>query len=361
MKKLLVMLLALSLALALTACGKSEEAKAVDDQIAAIGEVTLESESAIAAAEAAVEALAEEDRKQLDNEDLLAEARAAYETLVLEDQAADVEEAISAIGTVSLDSAEAVESARALYDASTAEVQALVENFSDLEAAEEQLSQLQVEQAISLIDAIGTVTLDSRDAVEAAQTAYDALSQEDAAKVTNAAALETAATQLKALQQEQAQSLLSTMRLEEDRVRGLKFYYPSAMKWYSNGTWAADVRCFALPYLGQEDDRVWLRLLCNYTSDDWVFFQKLIFAVDGEQYTKSFSYFDVVRDNAYGDVWEYVDLEVSDSDVEMLWAIANSSETIIRFEGDDYVYDFTVNAGDKEAIRQVLTAYEALK
>ena len=68
-KKILLWALAVSLMLSLAACGKSEAAKAVDDQIAAIGEVTLESEAAISEAEAAVDALSEEDRKQLDNTD----------------------------------------------------------------------------------------------------------------------------------------------------------------------------------------------------------------------------------------------------------------------------------------------------
>ena len=44
----------------------------------------------------------------------------------------------------------------------------------------------------------------------------------------------------------------------------------------------------------------------------------------------------------------------------MLWAIANSTETIIRFEGDDYYRDFTVTAKDKDSIRQMLTIYESL-
>ena len=360
MRRCFVLLLVLAMALTLTACSKSEAAQAVDDQIAAIGEVTLESESAIAAAEEAVEALAEEDRKQLDNEDDLKEARAAYETLVLEDQAAGVEEAIAAIGTVTVDSGEAVETARALYDASPAEVQALVENFSDLEAAEETLSGLKVEEAIRLIDAIGTVTTDSREAVEAAQTAYDALTQEDAAKVTNASTLEAAATQLKTLLEQQANSLLSTMRVETDAVRGMSFYYPQAFPYYTD-YWGADVRCFALPYLGRSGDDVWLRLVCDYTADDWIFFKQITFAVDDERYYKTFNYFDVVRDNAYGDVWEYVDIEVGSSEEELLWAIANSTQTIVRFEGDDYYYDFTVSANDKQAIRDMLTVYDALK
>ena len=58
MKKILLWVLAGAMMLSLAACGKSEAAKAVDDQIAAIGEVTLESETAISEAEAAVDALA---------------------------------------------------------------------------------------------------------------------------------------------------------------------------------------------------------------------------------------------------------------------------------------------------------------
>ena len=41
--------------------------------------------------------------------------------------------------------------------------------------------------------------------------------------------------------------------------------------------------------------------------------------------------------------------------------IANSKETIVRFQGDHYHYDLTVKSSDKTAINQVLTAYEALK
>lgn len=361
MKKIGVVLLSLCLALTLTACAKSEAAQAVDDQIEAIGEVTLDSEAAIAAAEEAVEALAEEDREQLDNVDVLEQARADYENLVLEAQAAEVEAAISAIGTVSLDSADAVANARSVYDSSTAEVQALVENAADLEAAETQLADLQVAEVTEMINAIGTVSLASADAIEAAQTLYDSLSDEVKGKVTNASALESASAQLKTLKQEQAQQLLSAMRLEEDRIRGMRFYYPSAWRFYSNGSWAADIRCFILPYLGQDDSRTWLRLVYNYTGDDWVFYKNVIVAADDQRFTKTFNYFDIVHNNGGGDVWEYIDTDVSESDIEMLWAIANSTETLVRFQGDDYSYDFTITDGDKQAIREALTAYEALQ
>ena len=358
-KKLLVFLAAAALLLALVSCGKSEAAKAVDEQIGAIGTVTLDSESAIAAAEAALAGLSEDDAKQVDGKETLTAARAAYEQLVLESAAKEISDAIAAIGAVTLDSGAAIDAAQAAFDAAPAEVQALVANAGDLAAAKESLSGLRVNEVSGLISAIGAVSMDSKDAIDAAQTAYDALSPADQAKVANAGDLSAAAEKLKELKKAEGAKLLAGMRLEEDRVRGLKFYYPSAFRFFSDGSWDAATRCFVLPYLGQEGDRAWVRLLFNYTGDDWVFFKKVTVVADEQRFYKFFNYFDIVRDNGGGDVWEYIDTDGS-SDIEMLWAIANSAETIVRFEGDDYSHDFTVKASDKEAIRAVLTAYEAL-
>ena len=47
-----------------------------------------------------------------------------------------------------------------------------------------------------------------------------------------------------------------------------------------------------------------------------------------------------------------------EKDIEMLQAIADSEETIVRFQGDNYHYDLTISASDKKAIQSVLTAYE---
>lgn len=289
--------LALVMVLSLSACGKSKAAQGVDDQISAIGEVTLDSADKIAEAESALAGLTEEDRKQVSRADELVKDRVAYEALVVEET----------------------------------------------------------------INAIGTVTLDSGDAIQAAKDMLKKLSKEDAARVTNADALKTAAETLKTLKKEQTEALLANMRKDEDKVQRMTFYYPSAWKFYSNGSWAADQRCFMLPYIGRDANRVWLRLVYNYTDYDWVFFKKVTVAADEERFTEHFKYFDVVQDNDGGRVWEYIDVDVYDADIKMLWAVANSQETIIRFGGDDYSYDFTVKDSDKAAIREALTAYEALK
>ena len=359
-KKAVSLAAALLLALSLTACGKSEEAQAVDDQIAAIGTVSLDSEDAIAAAEDALSGLSEEDREQVENQAVLEEARTTYEDLVKQSQADEVDAAIAAIGEVTLDSGDAIAAARQAYDGAAAEIQALVQGAADLEAAEAKLDELQIAEASDAIAAIGEVTMDSGDAIDAAKTAYNGLTADQQSRVANAGDLTAAEEQLKELKRARTDELLAGMTKDEDPFQGVSFYYPSGWRFYSDGSWVADESSFIRPYLGVSEDSAWIRVIYNYTGDDWVFFTKLTVLADGETYHKSFNYFDIVRDNSGGVVWEYID-DDGTGDEEMLWAIANSSEAMIRFEGDDYVSDYTVRDSDKEIIRQTLEAYEALQ
>ena len=83
---------------------------AVTDLIDAIGTVTTESEPAIAAAEAAFAALSQKEKDMIKDhgEDLTA-AREAYIVAVKESHVATVAEHIDAIGTVTLDSNDAID------------------------------------------------------------------------------------------------------------------------------------------------------------------------------------------------------------------------------------------------------------
>lgn len=374
MKRIVALMLALLLLAGLTACGKSEAAQAADDLIAAIGTVTLDSGDKIVAAEQAVNALTEEDAKQIENSAVLTEARNTYDALIaqkeaeeaeaariaaLKADAAKVDSAIKSIGSVTLNSQRAIKSARDAYNALSNEARSYVENLEVLETAEVTFTNLRVSNVENLIRAIGTVTLNSGDAIDTAQAAYNDLSSTEASKVSNVSTLNNAVSSLKQLKKQEAKKLLSQMNVEEDLVRGLSFYYPKAFP-MGPSYWYADQRSFVLPYLGMQGDSVWLRLVCNYTAKDWVFFEKITYAVDGVRYYDFFSYWDVTRDNSGGKIWEYVDMDVNTSTVEMLWAIANSTTTIVRFEGDSYYRDVTISDTDKAAIRQMLTAYEAL-
>ena len=94
MKRFLALLLALSMAFALCGCGESAELKSVKEQIAAIGEVDLDSEAAIVAAEEAYQALSEEDKAKVDNYAELTAAREVYEEAK---KTAEMEEARKAL------------------------------------------------------------------------------------------------------------------------------------------------------------------------------------------------------------------------------------------------------------------------
>ena len=166
-------------------------ADAVKAKIAEIGEVTLESEAAIVAAENAYAALTEEQKALVDNHDVLEAARAKYNKLVADKAAADaVKEKIAEIGEVTLESEAAIKAAEEAYAALTAEQKDLVDNHDVLEAARAKYDKLvadrnAAEAVKAKIAEIGEVNLGSEAAIVAAENAYAALTEEQKNLVDN--------------------------------------------------------------------------------------------------------------------------------------------------------------------------------
>ena len=162
---------------------------AVKELIDAIGEVTLDSGDAIDAARAAYDELPDAKKALVDNYEKLTAAEEAYTALVDAAAAKAVDDLIDAIGEVTADSGDAIKAARAAYDALTDTQKELVKNYEKLTAAEEAYTAL-VDAAAAkavddLIDAIGEVTADSGDAIKAARAAYDALTDTQKELVKN--------------------------------------------------------------------------------------------------------------------------------------------------------------------------------
>ena len=356
MKRIVYLTLAAVMCMSLCAC-KSKEVTGAEELINQIGGVTLDSESAIVAAETAVAALTEKDLQKLENLQVLKDARTAYD--VRDNELVEVCAAIDELGDVTLEREETISAARRLYESKGEDIKARVDNYAVLTAAETMLTELKVAEVVRLINEIGTVTLNSGDKISVAQSAYNSLSADAKSKVENANVISEAKQTLSQLEEEEAErakkAAISKLKSTTDRVEGITWYEAKVHPTYTN------TRSFVLPYIGKNSSNVWLRVKCNYTGDDWVFFENVIFVVDGEKYTKYFSYYDVDRDNGYGDVWEVADFAPSTSDIEMLKKIADSKETIIRFEGDSKRRDITVKSTDKQAIKDVILAYEAMK
>ncbi len=136
----------LAMVLALAGCaasGPDEATQGVIDQIDAIGTVTLDSEDAIDAASDAYAALDDEQRENVSNYDTLDEAKLELDQL----KADEVSAAIASIGEVTLDSEGAISEARSAYNSLSSRQKECVEGYSDLEAAEDTLATLQEEEA----------------------------------------------------------------------------------------------------------------------------------------------------------------------------------------------------------------------
>lgn len=130
-----------------TAQGKPAAVTAVEETIADIGTVTIESADKIAAARIAYDKLTEAQQKQVENYNVLTAAEAKLKELKADTAAAKtVTDKIGAIGTVTLESETAIQAARTAYDALTTSQKALVENYKTLTDAETHLEKLK-EQA----------------------------------------------------------------------------------------------------------------------------------------------------------------------------------------------------------------------
>ena len=99
MKKLMALMVALVLCLSLCACGKSAAVKETEAAIDEIGEVTLESKSAIEIAERKFDSLTDKEKEKVENRLILSEAEAEYERLIKEAAEAEIANLKNALAT----------------------------------------------------------------------------------------------------------------------------------------------------------------------------------------------------------------------------------------------------------------------
>ena len=179
-----------------------QKADAVVTKIKNIGKVTLKSESKIKQARTAYNKLTDKQKTLVTNYDVLEKAEKDLADLKAADQ---VSKNITNIGTVTLESEDAIKEARTAYDALTDAQKELVSNKDVLEKAEKDLVDLKAADQVSKnITNIGTVTLESEDAIKEARTAYDALTDAQKELVSNKDVLEKAESTLKELQDAKA-------------------------------------------------------------------------------------------------------------------------------------------------------------
>lgn len=152
----------------------------VIDKIDAIGTVTADSESIILAAREAYNVLNSANKAKVHNYSKLTSAEAILEELLYA-SIKDVEELISEIGKISLQSNKKINQARKAYDRLTQEEKQKVTNYQDLISAEKTYKMLvndAVDNVENLIKKIGTVGVESKTSIRNARDAYDQLPEE---------------------------------------------------------------------------------------------------------------------------------------------------------------------------------------
>ena len=169
-------------------------AEDVIELINALGtaEYTEEYQEKLAEIKEKYDVLSDEEKAKIDAETLkkLEDAEDAYKDLengAKADEAADTIDALP--DEITVDDKDAVQAARVAYDALTDEQKAKVDPdvLSKLEAAEKEIADIEkaaeVTEAIDKLPGVDEITLDDKDAVDAAREAYNALTDDQKQKV----------------------------------------------------------------------------------------------------------------------------------------------------------------------------------
>ena len=149
------------------------------------------------------------------------------------------------------------------------------------------------------------------------------------------------------------QAILGSFRSSHDKISKTTFYTHASAPRYLNS------RSTTYLYIGRSENTEWLRLKTIYTSNDWLFVDRVIAYADGQTTTLTSGRFE--RDNGSGDIWEWLDESPSTSQISALRMLADADDAMLRYEGSQYRRDIQLRSQDKRAILETLEAFERLK
>ena len=102
-----------------------------------------------------------------------------------------------------------------------------------------------------------------------------------------------------------------------------------------------------------------LRFRVQYYADDWLFFNKIQFSIDG----KAFEYIpsDTEHDNGNGGkIWEWFDEALSGSDKELIYALTEANNAKMKFIGRQYHDIKTITKNQITDMKRTLELYRAM-
>lgn len=192
------------------------KASKVTAAIAGIGEVTLDKKDAIFAAKDLYDELSDDQKKLVTDYNVLTAAIETYNNLVVVQPVIEQINELGSADDITLDSKSALDAAIRAYNDLTGEQQKLVKNYDVLEALVSVYDSLaSIDYVIRMIDSIGVVSQASKNKIEQARAAYEALTVEEQKQITNRKTLEAAEAAYAALQHPE-----NGVTTKTDRVQG---------------------------------------------------------------------------------------------------------------------------------------------
>ncbi len=143
------------------------------------------------------------------------------------------------------------------------------------------------------------------------------------------------------------------LRKKLDDVSGITWYQNPYFTHYNNSNHISI-------YIGKSDNSVWLRLKMSYYGDDWIFFKSAYLSYDGNTIEIPFNdYKDKETENSTS-VWEWIDVSLSDSQIDFLKKFVNGKSLKMRLTGK-YTKTKIISSSERKALKDVLLGYEVLK
>ena len=102
-----------------------------------------------------------------------------------------------------------------------------------------------------------------------------------------------------------------------------------------------------------------LRFRLQYYADDWLFFKEVKFSIDG----KAYDYIPLSTQTDSGDggyIWEWFDESISESDKELINALANAKSAKMKLIGRQYYDVKTISREQINSFKRTLEMYQAL-
>lgn len=220
-----------------------------------------------------------------------------------------------------------------------------------------------VQEVESLIAQIGTVTRENRSAVERAVDAYSQLDDAAKTEVSNAEVL-TEAQQILGIK-----DALAKLDVEYDKVEG---DYTISSPCTSTELDKGNCNVSPIIYVYDENATPWVAIMYWYTGDTFIWTDSIVVRAGENKYTyESPAFYYSTGDNvkvSSGKVKaaEMLATIAGDFDINLLRDALSAQETIFRFKGhtpwgDSTEYDYILTPENRQAITDILNAYDLMR